>query len=335
MGSARRAGSPPPGAPKRAMADLEGAPVVPGPDAPPPQYLSGEKVLVPHTDKYYEAKVQKVQFRADGQWHYLLHYSGWNKKWDEWVEEGGLQKAPSAPTPAAKKAGKEKAPPRAAKKAPEASEAGGGAGPVHFEVEIPAALKLRMLDDYDAIKKEGRLVPLPRRPNIHEILSLYVRDAFERNANAEVEDDLAVGLKLYFDKALLFTLLYPQEREQAERLLAPGKMPSAVYGAEHLLRLFWRLPELLPTAEMPGDQIATLQARLGDVLRFVLANEKRFFCSKGAPAGAAGWELAGWLGGLGSWLCCCMAGELLGCLPPLRVRCWRLARWGRDAGASL
>jgi mortality factor 4-like protein 1 len=263
------------------MADLEGAPVAPTADSPQPQFHAGEKVLVPHTDKYYEAKVQKVQFRADGQWHYLLHYSGWNKKWDEWVEEGGLQKAPSAPTPTAKKAaGKEKAP--RAKKAEDAPDVPGPA-PVQFHVDIPAALKLRMLDDYDAVKKEGRLVPLPRRPNIHEILSLYVRDAFERNANAEVEDDLAVGLKLYFDKALLFTLLYPQEREQAERLLASGKMPSAIFGAEHLMRLFWRLPELLPTVGMTSEQVGTLQARLGDVLRFVMANDKRFFCSKGGP----------------------------------------------------
>lgn len=48
----------------------------------------GEKVMVPHTDKYYEAKVLKAEFREDGQWYYFLHYTGWNKKWDEWVSSG-------------------------------------------------------------------------------------------------------------------------------------------------------------------------------------------------------------------------------------------------------
>lgn len=36
----------------------------------------GEKVLVPHTDKFYEAKVQKAQKRDDGLWYYFLHYLG-------------------------------------------------------------------------------------------------------------------------------------------------------------------------------------------------------------------------------------------------------------------
>lgn len=29
-------------------------------------------------------------------WFYFLHYNGWNKKYDEWVEEGGLVKAEEA-----------------------------------------------------------------------------------------------------------------------------------------------------------------------------------------------------------------------------------------------
>lgn len=36
----------------------------------------GEKVVVPHTDKFYEAKVQKAQKREDGLWYYFLHYLG-------------------------------------------------------------------------------------------------------------------------------------------------------------------------------------------------------------------------------------------------------------------
>lgn len=36
----------------------------------------GEKVLVPHTDKFYEAKIQKAQKREDGLWYYFLHYLG-------------------------------------------------------------------------------------------------------------------------------------------------------------------------------------------------------------------------------------------------------------------
>jgi hypothetical protein len=47
-------------------------------------------------DRFYEAKVLKSQKRDDGQWYYLIHYIGWNKKWDEWVEASGLQSANDA-----------------------------------------------------------------------------------------------------------------------------------------------------------------------------------------------------------------------------------------------
>jgi len=46
-----------------------------------------ERVMVPHTDKAYEAKVLQAEFREDGQWYYFIHYMGWNNKWDEWVSD--------------------------------------------------------------------------------------------------------------------------------------------------------------------------------------------------------------------------------------------------------
>jgi hypothetical protein len=39
-------------------------------------FAIGEKVLVPHTDKYYEAKVLKTEYRDDKMWYYFLHYTG-------------------------------------------------------------------------------------------------------------------------------------------------------------------------------------------------------------------------------------------------------------------
>jgi hypothetical protein len=35
-------------------------------------------------------------YRGATGWFYFLHYNGWNKKYDEWVEEGGLVKAEEA-----------------------------------------------------------------------------------------------------------------------------------------------------------------------------------------------------------------------------------------------
>ena len=37
-------------------------------------FRNGERVLVPHTDKYYEAKILKTE-RRDDMWYYLIHYA--------------------------------------------------------------------------------------------------------------------------------------------------------------------------------------------------------------------------------------------------------------------
>jgi len=54
----------------------------------PPKYkfAEGEKVLCYHGPLLYEAKVLKVQVK-DKVPQFLVHYSGWNKTWDEWVPE--------------------------------------------------------------------------------------------------------------------------------------------------------------------------------------------------------------------------------------------------------
>lgn len=55
------------------------------------------------------------------------------------------------------------------------------------------------------------------------------------------------GLSCYFDKALPVILLYNNEREQYQEACPNNILPSAIYGAEHLLRLFGMLISLCQT----------------------------------------------------------------------------------------
>lgn len=50
--------------------------------------------------------------------------------------------------------------------------------------------------------------------------------------------EILKGLCCYFDKALPALLLYQNERKQYQEACPGGTAPCAVYGAEHLLRLF-------------------------------------------------------------------------------------------------
>lgn len=65
---------------------------------------------------------------------------------------------------------------------------------------------------------------------------------------------MAEGLKVYFDKALQPCLLYPLEQGQADGVLAGGKTPSSIYGAEHFVRLFVKLPDIYPGHSVSKDQ---------------------------------------------------------------------------------
>ena len=61
-----------------------------------PKFREGDRILgVSHIShgELYEAKILKIRPELkQGQpiWQYMLHYQGWAKKWDEWVNEDGL-----------------------------------------------------------------------------------------------------------------------------------------------------------------------------------------------------------------------------------------------------
>eukprot|EP00117_Sycon_ciliatum_P013923 scpid79634/ scgid14397/ Mortality factor 4-like protein 1; MORF-related gene 15 protein; Transcription factor-like protein MRG15 len=56
------------------------------PPKPQLKFSDGEKVLCFHGPLMYEAKCLKAEIR-DKVPKYLIHYNGWNKSWDEWVDD--------------------------------------------------------------------------------------------------------------------------------------------------------------------------------------------------------------------------------------------------------
>ncbi|KAK1334635.1 hypothetical protein QTO34_005642 [Cnephaeus nilssonii] len=58
---------------------------------PKPKFQDGERVQCFHGPLLYEAKCVKVAIK-DKQVKYFIHYSGWNKNWDEWVPESRVLK---------------------------------------------------------------------------------------------------------------------------------------------------------------------------------------------------------------------------------------------------
>ena len=167
-----------------------------------------------------------------------------------------------------------------------------------IRVELSASLKRELIAGWERITLQGELVSLPRSVTAAEVLRRFEEDAKAKARSAEqaaLAAACAAGLKAYFDGALRPSLLYAEERAQAEAALASGeggnakKEPSAVYGAEHLLRLFVKLPELMPTRDMDAAAAKAVQAKLTEVLRWMQRNASAHFGGEyvAAPGAAA------------------------------------------------
>ncbi|KAI5404255.1 Protein mrg2, variant 4 [Lathyrus oleraceus] len=149
-----------------------------------------------------------------------------------------------------------------------------------FYYMIPPTLRKQLVDDFEFITHLGKLVKLPRTPNVNDIFKTYFDYRLKKSGPiADSVEEIMKGLCCYFDKALPVMLLYNNERQQYQEACPNDIVPSAIYGAEHLLRLFVKLPELLFHANIEGDTLAELQAQILDFLRFLRKNQRAFFLS--------------------------------------------------------
>lgn len=186
-----------------------------------------------------------------------------------------------------------------------------------IKLNIPDALKVRLVDDWEFVTKRNQLVPLPRKPCVDEILASYrahylsVKRDQKASRPSSVLDEVLDGLRLYFDKALGNNLLYRFERpqyvqqrkvwaeEQSKEAEEEAEMqPIKVYGAEHLLRLFggyWyelqsgsdclsppffptvNLPSIIAHTTMDAEAILLLKEHLAELFAYILKEQKKLF----------------------------------------------------------
>ncbi|CAJ2635338.1 unnamed protein product [Trifolium pratense] len=274
-------------------------------------YSAGEKVLAYHGPRIYEAKVQKAEIRKN-EWKYFVHYLGWNKNWDEWVGESRLMKntdeniekqhaldkkqgvdknvrsgrsaQAKAKSSTEAKVDKEEIKNNVSKgkkrKNDSGVEKGSGNAEKLIKIQIPAPLKKQLVDDWEFVNQQDKLVKLPRSPTVEEILSKYLEYKSKKDGVAtDSTREVLKGIRLYFDKALPMMLLYKKERKQCSEAVGDNASPSTIYGAEHLLRLFVKLPELLSYVNIEDETLNRLQLKLLDFLKFLQKNQSTFFLS--------------------------------------------------------
>jgi mortality factor 4-like protein 1 len=116
---------------------------------------------------------------------------------------------------------------------------------------MPDSLKAILVDDWEKVTRENRLVSLPSKTPVTQFLADYAaaEGAKRRpgSAEADILEEVIAGVKEYFNKSIGRILLYRFERPQWSEIYAQlnkgtgelaGKSAIDIYGVEHLCRLF-------------------------------------------------------------------------------------------------
>ncbi|WZZ23596.1 hypothetical protein YC2023_006997 [Brassica napus] len=285
-------------------------------------FTEGERVLAYHGPRVLRLKcldgidVYSVSFDTDSKSGASdLCLQGWNKNWDEWVSadrllkhteenlvkqkaldkkqgvEKGAKSGRSAQTKtrssADTKAEKDDTKNNAAKGKKRKNESGNEKDNVSadklLKIQMPATLKKQLVDDWENVTQKDKVVKLPRSPTVDEILSKYLEIKTKKDGMiTDAVGEILKGIRCYFDKALPMMLLYKKERQQYEEAIVDDVSPSTVYGAEHLLRLFVKFPELFSYVNMEEETWNRMQQTLLDFLKFIQKNQSTFLLSPSA-----------------------------------------------------
>lgn len=156
---------------------------------------------------------------------------------------------------------------------------------VEIKIKIPDDLKPWLVDDWDAINRQQKLLEIPAKTTVQDIINDYIchkKNSKTTNQNKEVAiTDVTTSLIEYFDVMLGCQLLYKFERPQYAELLEkhPNTPMSALYGSFHLLRLFVRLGSMLTFTFTSLDEksVQLLMVHLQDFLKYLVKNGTTLF----------------------------------------------------------
>lgn len=153
-------------------------------------------------------------------------------------------------------------------------QVGGASGEV--KLKISGFLKKQLIADWEAVTRQHKLVTLPRPTTVHDLLTEFEQSKARQESSHQMCKEVVNGLEQYFEKALGTVLLYrferPQFKSQQAKLAAAASGDnqfSRIYGAEHLLRLFVKLPSLLSYTKLEAKEAVVLGSKLNDFIKWL------------------------------------------------------------------
>lgn len=154
---------------------------------------------------------------------------------------------------------------------------------MEIKIKIPDELKMWLADDWNAINHQHKLVDIPAKKTVSDIIDAFVQmkkaNKSSTLAKEAVLADVMGGIKTYFNVMLGSQLLYKPERPQYADILKryPDKEMANVYGAMHLLRLFVKLGTIISYTSMDEKSINYLMLHVVEFLRYLQKNATTLF----------------------------------------------------------
>jgi len=158
---------------------------------------------------------------------------------------------------------------------------------------MPDTLKSILVDDWEKVTKEQKLVPLPSSTPVSLFLDEYSDSEMpkrrEGSADADILEEVIAGVREYFNKCLGRLLLYKFERPQWQDIHAQitkatgelsGKQVVDVYGCEHLLRLFVSMPDLIAHTNMDSQAVTRLREELFKMTQYLNKHTNKYFTTE-------------------------------------------------------
>ncbi|KAG9291086.1 hypothetical protein G9A89_012958 [Geosiphon pyriformis] len=122
--------------------------------------------------------------------------------------------------------------------------------------DMPSALKEKIVFDWEWVSMNCNKIALPSAYPINNIL----RDYITSRPKLKHYVTLAKTIGTYFNNYLASHILYPSEVDQYWRVKSNYHFPqvSQLYGAEHLLRMFVKLPKILEREDGTASEAQSL-----------------------------------------------------------------------------
>lgn len=149
-------------------------------------------------------------------------------------------------------------------------------------VNIPDGLKTVLVDDFDYIDRQRKLVNIPARYPVDDFINDYFTH-MKQNCTAKetiAVEEVCRGLRDYFNCTLGSQLLYKFERVQYADVLKErqqGSSMSQLYSPVHLLRLLTRLGPMLSSVDINNDDLNKLLSDINHLVNYMEEKKDEIF----------------------------------------------------------